>query len=81
VEENLLFTKGGRITESSLTNFLSEHPARIPFDRLRSEMQNWLREMGYPPMPAPQSAMAATSGGAGTEEKKSIGGSKPVGKS
>lgn len=80
VEENLLFTKGGRITESSLTNFLGEHPTRIPFDTLRPEMQNWLREMGYA-KPAPQSALAATGGGAGTEETKSIGGFKPVDKS
>lgn len=80
VEENLLFTKGGRITESSLTNFLSEHPTRIPFDTLPPEMQNWLREMGYPE-PAPQSATVATGGRAGGEEAKSIGGSKPVGKS
>lgn len=45
--EKLLLTKGGRITESSLSKFLVDHPAKIPFGKLSVEMQNWLREMGY----------------------------------
>lgn len=48
VAERMLFTKGGRITESSLSKFLVDHAAKIPFDTLNVEMQNWLREMGYP---------------------------------
>jgi hypothetical protein len=48
VAEKLLLTKGGRITESSLSKFLADHPKRIPFETLSPEMQNWLREMGYP---------------------------------
>lgn len=48
VEEHLLFTKGGRITESSLTKFLADSPERIPFRALNDGMRNWLYEMGYP---------------------------------
>jgi hypothetical protein len=48
VAEKLLLTKGGRITENSLSKFLAEHSARISFERLSAEMQKWLREMGYP---------------------------------
>jgi hypothetical protein len=48
VAENLLLTKGGRITESSFSKFLTDHPKRIPFETLSPDMQNWLREMGYP---------------------------------
>jgi len=48
VVENLLLTKGGRITESSFSKFLAEHPKKIPFDDLKPEMQLWLQEMGYP---------------------------------
>ena len=47
VAEKMLLTKGGRITESSLSTFLVEHADRIPFDSLSVDMQNWLREMGY----------------------------------
>ena len=48
VSEKLLLTKGGRITESSVSKFLADHPEKIPFESLSVEMQNWLREMGYP---------------------------------
>jgi hypothetical protein len=48
VAEKLLLTKGGRITDSSVSKFLADHPEKIPFDGLSVDMQNWLREMGYP---------------------------------
>lgn len=48
VAEKLLLTKGGRITDSSFSKFLVEHPKRIPFDSLSPPMQNWLVEEGYP---------------------------------
>ena len=48
VAENLLLTKGGRITENSLSKFLADDPERIPFESLSRDMQGWLREMGYP---------------------------------
>jgi hypothetical protein len=48
VAEKLLLTKGGRITESSVSKFLADHPEKIPFESLSVDMQNWLREMGYP---------------------------------
>lgn len=48
VAEKLLLTKGGRITESSFSKFLADHPKKIPFDNISPDMQNWLREMGYP---------------------------------
>jgi hypothetical protein len=47
VAEKLLLTKGGRITESSFSKFLADHPKKIPFATLSPDMQNWLREMGY----------------------------------
>ena len=48
VSEKLLLTKGGRITDSSLSKFLADYPEKIPFESLRLDMQNWLKEMGYP---------------------------------
>ncbi len=48
VGEGLLLTKGGRITESSFSTFLSDHPRKIPFETLSRDMQAWLVEMGYP---------------------------------
>ena len=48
VAENLLLTKGVRITESSLSKFLADDSERIPFETLSRDMQRWLREMGYP---------------------------------
>jgi len=48
VAEKLLLTKGGRITESSLSKFIADQPKRISFEILSTDMQNWLREMGYP---------------------------------
>lgn len=48
VDENMLITKGGRITESSLSKFLSDCPEKIPYKTLSREMRSWLREMGYP---------------------------------
>ena len=46
--EKLLLTKGGRITDSSLSKFIADQPKRISFEILSPDMQNWLREMGYP---------------------------------
>ena len=48
VAERLLLTKGGRITDSSVSKFLADYPEKIPFESLSVDMQNWLREMGYP---------------------------------
>ena len=48
VAEKLMLTKGGRITESSFSKFLVDHPKKIPFDSLSPQMQSWLIEMGYP---------------------------------
>jgi len=48
VAEKLLLTKGGRITDSSVSKFLASHPERIPFESLKVDMQDWLRENGYP---------------------------------
>ena len=48
VQEKQLLTRGGRITESSFSAFLSSHPEKIPFEKLPPDLQSWLREMGYP---------------------------------
>jgi len=48
VAEKLLLTKGGRITDSSVSKFLADHPEKIPFESLKVDMQDWLRENGYP---------------------------------
>jgi hypothetical protein len=56
VAEKLLLTKGGRITDSSVSKFLADHPERIPFEGLSVDMQNWLREMGYPDRASKQKA-------------------------
>ena len=48
VEEQILLTKGGRITESSLSKLLNDAPEKIPYEVLSPEMRSWLREMGYP---------------------------------
>jgi hypothetical protein len=56
VAEKLLLTKGGRITDSSVSKFLADHPEKIPFESLSVDMQNWLREMGYPDRTAKQKA-------------------------
>jgi hypothetical protein len=48
VDEQKLLTKGGRITESSLSKFLSDFPEKIPYESLSLEMRSWLCEMGYP---------------------------------
>jgi hypothetical protein len=61
VAEKLLLTKGGRITESSFSKFLADHPKRIPFETLSPDMQNWLREMGYPVEEAEANAMSVGS--------------------
>lgn len=44
----MLLTKGGRITESSLSKFLSDRPEKIPYETLSPDMRRWLQEMGYP---------------------------------
>jgi len=48
VEEKMLLTKSGRITESSLSKFLSDFPEKVPYENLSPDMRGWLREMGYP---------------------------------
>jgi hypothetical protein len=48
VEENMLLTKSGRITESSLSKFLSDFPEKVPYENLSPDMRGWLREMGFP---------------------------------
>jgi hypothetical protein len=48
VAEKLLLTKGGRITDSSVSKFLANNPEKIPFESLKVDMQDWLRENGYP---------------------------------
>ncbi len=45
--QKLLLTKGGRITDSSFSKFLADHPEKIPFETLGQDMQHWLSEMGY----------------------------------
>jgi len=47
VEAQMLLTKGGRITDSSFSKFLSDFPEKIPFQTLSPDMRNWLVEMGY----------------------------------
>lgn len=47
VAEKMLLTKGGRITESSLSKFLSDFPEKILYESLSPDMRNWLQEMGY----------------------------------
>ena len=47
VEEKMLLTKGGRITDSSLSKFLGDFPGKVPYETLTSDMRSWLREMGY----------------------------------
>ena len=59
VAEKLLLTKGGRITDSSVSKFLADHPEKIPFESLSVDMQNWLREMGYPDRGAKPKAAGA----------------------
>ena len=48
VEKKMLLTKGGRITDRSLSQFLVDFPEKIPYESLSADMRNWLREMGYP---------------------------------
>jgi hypothetical protein len=48
VEQQKLLTKGGRITDSSLSKFFAENPKQIPYETLSPDMRSWLREMGYP---------------------------------
>ena len=60
VAEKLLLTKGGRITESSFSKFLVDHPKKIRFDSLSPQIQRWLVEMGYPALgPELKAARAA----------------------
>lgn len=48
VQKKELLTKGGRITERSLSEFFRTCPEKIPYEKLPSDMRGWLREMGYP---------------------------------
>jgi hypothetical protein len=47
VEEKMLLTKNGRITERSLSTFLSDFPEKVPYQNLSPDMRGWLREMGF----------------------------------
>ncbi len=47
VQQKQLLTKGGRITESSLSTFLRRYHDKIPYETLPADMRSWLREMGY----------------------------------
>jgi hypothetical protein len=47
VEEKMLLTKGGRITDSSLSKFLSDFPEKVPYETLTPDMRSWLGETGY----------------------------------
>ena len=47
-ERGWLETKGRRITEKCLGQFLRDHPDRIPFDELPREHQIYLLDVGYP---------------------------------
>jgi len=59
VQEKELLTKGGRITDSSLSKFFRDRPEKIPFEKLPSDMRRWLREMGYPAGDEEPKAMVA----------------------
>jgi hypothetical protein len=48
VERRYLETNNHRVTEESLCKFMRQRPELIPYDRLPSAMQFWLRDMGYP---------------------------------
>ena len=54
-----LTRKRGRITDDSFTSFCRDHPESIPFDKLTSEAQNWVRSLGYRAPATPQNAHAA----------------------
>jgi hypothetical protein len=47
-ERGWLETKGRKITEKHLRQFLREHADRVPFDALRREHQIYLLDLGYP---------------------------------
>jgi hypothetical protein len=54
LDGKLLLTKGGRITDFSLSKFLADHPEKIPFENLSPDIQDWLCGMGYPGKTAKQ---------------------------
>ena len=60
VQKKELLTKGGRITDSSLSKFFRSRPERIPYEKLPSDMRRWLREMGYPAGEEDSKAMVAS---------------------
>ena len=59
VQKKELLTKGGRITDSSLSKFFRNRPERIPYEKLPSDMRQWLVEMGYPAGDEDPKAMVA----------------------
>jgi hypothetical protein len=59
VQKKELLTKGGRITDSSLSTFFRNCPGKIPYEKLPADMRAWLREMGYPAVGEEPEAMAA----------------------
>jgi hypothetical protein len=79
--QKLLLTKGGRITESSFSKFLVDHPEKIPFEILGPDMQRWLMEMGYGGPNGTQMQRTLANGErlpAGRDEV-CVGGSQPLG--
>jgi hypothetical protein len=58
VERKQLLTKGGRITDRSLSAFFRTHQEKIPYETLPADMRSWLREMGYPARNEESAAMA-----------------------
>ena len=59
VQKKELLTKGGRITDSSLSKFFRSRPERIPYEKLPSDMRRWLCEMGYPASEEDSNTMVA----------------------
>ena len=59
VQKKELLTKGGRITDSSLSTFFRNCAEKIPYEKLPADMRAWLREMGYPAVGEEPEAMAA----------------------
>jgi len=58
VERKQLLTKGGRITDRSLSAFFRTHQEKVPYETLPADMQSWLLEMGYPTRNEESTAMA-----------------------
>ena len=62
VERKQLLTKGGRITDRSLSAFFRTHQEKVPYETLPADMRSWLREMGYAARNEESTAMAVAAG-------------------